>query len=338
VEITDRSDLGSDLAAPQVREDGSSYWSYDLVNEVADGDVVLHYEARPANQMSKWSRAIGEPYPDFLTWGAHGQAGGRGPVTPYERPAWRRPLEGPFALQRSVTMQDFRDHEVAIREIHESLKEDFSGYALYFPFQLSDSRPVRAFQGYIAKMPRDLLLALPELAPLVDLAESSRATPADPAPLVRADSFGTRYRRPDEDVSTLVDRDPQMVDPNLLDRALRAHRRIQNQLHEALAAAGFDPRSPAPGEPEFDIGWEDGAAVCVAEIKSMSDTNEERQLRLALGQVLRYAHLLERSGREVRRFIAVEREPKDESWIQLSSSLGVTLVWPEIFGSVRSSQ
>lgn len=32
VEITDRPDLGFDLAAPQVNEDGHSYRSYDLVS------------------------------------------------------------------------------------------------------------------------------------------------------------------------------------------------------------------------------------------------------------------------------------------------------------------
>jgi hypothetical protein len=34
VEITDRADLGVDLAAPQLNEDGRPNWSYDLVREV----------------------------------------------------------------------------------------------------------------------------------------------------------------------------------------------------------------------------------------------------------------------------------------------------------------
>jgi hypothetical protein len=231
-------------------------------------------------------------------------------------------------------MQDFRDAEEAIRKIHESLRETFSGYALYFPFQLSDARPVRAFQGYMAKMPREFLLAVPPLASLAVLAENSRPTAADPAPMATSRSFGMYYRRPEEDITTTRERDPQAVDPNLVDRALRSHRRTQNELHDYLAVAGFAPRSPAPGEPEFDIGWEDGAVTCIAEVKSLSDTNEEKQLRLALGQVLRYAHLLERAGREVRLFIATEREPQDASWSNLASSLNITLVWPEAFDSI----
>jgi hypothetical protein len=89
LEITDRDDLGVDLHAPAERETGGDYWSYALVREVHDGDVVFHYRARPINAITHWSRAVGEPYPDDVYWGAHGMAGGRGPVDPYWRPGWR---------------------------------------------------------------------------------------------------------------------------------------------------------------------------------------------------------------------------------------------------------
>lgn len=330
VEITDRAVLGSDLVAPQFDEEGRSYWSYDLVNEVAEGDVVLHYAPRPDKAIASWSRAIGDPYEDTLIWGAHGQAGGRGPVDPYERPAWRRPLEGPFPLARPISLEDFRGAETAIREVHDRLKAEFPSQALYFPFQLSSRRPVRAFQGYMTKWPRELLHVIPDLAALDELAEHTRPSPTDPAPGVSSAVLGTDYRRPDEEVVTSRDRDPHSVDPNLVDRALRGHRRTQNLLQDALVAAGFVPRSPAPGEPEFDIAWDDGDAICIAEVKSMSNTNEEKQLRLAVGQVLRYAYLLS-AGRPVRRFIAVEREPRDPSWLDFTAEHGIGLIWPETF-------
>lgn len=331
VEITDRVDLGSDLAAPQLNEDGRRYWSYDLVKEVAEGDVVLHYEARPNNAIAHWSRAVGEPGEDVLTWGAHGQAGGRGPVEPYERPAWRRPLDGPFPVPTPVGMDDFRTAEEAIREVHQTLLARFPDQPLYFPFQLSDRRAVRAFQGYMAKWPRELLYAIPSLGELAELADETMPTPADPAPGVSMEGFGIDYRRPDEWVATRRDRDPHAVDPNLVDRALRGHRRTQNLLHDALVEAGFHPRSPGPGEPEFDIAWEDGDSICIAEVKSMSETNEEKQLRLAVGQVLRYSHLLSAGRRSVRRFIAVEREPRDASWHAFTAELSITLMWPATF-------
>jgi hypothetical protein len=115
---------------------------------------------------------------------------------------------------------------------------------------------------------------------------------------------------------------------------LQAHASTQEALAAAVRAAGKVPRSPVPGEPAFDLAWEDDGVICVAEVKSLSGTNDEKQLRLALGQVLRYAHLLRAKGRPVRCFIAVESRPADESWFDLCSELGVTLLWPELFARV----
>ena len=43
MEITDRSDLGVDLKAPQRDDSGAEKWTYALVREVSPGDVVLHW-------------------------------------------------------------------------------------------------------------------------------------------------------------------------------------------------------------------------------------------------------------------------------------------------------
>jgi hypothetical protein len=75
----------------------------------------------------------------------------------------------------------------------------------------------------------------------------------------------------------------------------------------------------------------DGETICIAEVKSMSTANQEKQLRLAVGQVLRYAQLLSAGGRPVHAFIAVEREPQDPSWVDLTQELGITLMWPATF-------
>jgi hypothetical protein len=83
----------------------------------------------------------------------------------------------------------------------------------------------------------------------------------------------------------------------------------------------------------FDLAWNDGDTVCVAEVKSVSGTNDEKQLRLALGQVLRYAHLLRAKGRPVRCYIAAESRPADSSWVDLCADLGITLIWPDAFSA-----
>jgi len=65
----------------------------------------------------------------------------------------------------------------------------------------------------------------------------------------------------------------------------------------------------------------------VAEVKSITAENEEQQLRLGLGQVLRYRQRLAALGHD--RVVAVlvpERQPRDPSWHELCQDLGVVLL------------
>lgn len=252
LEITDRDDLGVDLNAPAERESGGDYWSYTFVREVREGDVVLHYRTRPRGAITHWSRAVGEPYADEVLWGAHGQASGRGPVDPYWRPGWRHPLDGPYALADPVTKEQLQALEPAIREVQAALEAQHAGEALYFPFQLSDSRPLRAFQGYMTKFPRALVDLVPELAEVGRIAAVTRPTSRAPAPSVAESGLGIDYRHVDPEVRT-ARRQPFSVDPDLIDRALQSHAATQESLAAAVEAAGLTTRSAAPGEPVFDL-------------------------------------------------------------------------------------
>ena len=78
-------------------------------------------------------------------------------------------------------------------------------------------------------------------------------------------------------------------DPDAIDRGTNAHKKVQNQLADAVQARGWEPRSPSDSDPLFDIGWIAADAAWIAEVKSLTPANEERQLRLGLGQVLSYA-------------------------------------------------
>jgi len=62
--------------------------------------------------------------------------------------------------------------------------------------------------------------------------------------------------------------------------------------------------------------------------------NEERQLRLGLGQVLRYRQVLAHSG-NVAAVIAVPHSPADAGWLTLCELLGVSLVWPSKFDVLK---
>jgi hypothetical protein len=92
---------------------------------------------------------------------------------------------------------------------------------------------------------------------------------------------------------------------------------------------GIEPRSPRPDEANFDIAWQLGSKTFVAEVKSLTDSNEERQLRLGLGQVLRFAHKLGTSAAIP--VLILERRPNDSTWEDLCRRVGVILAWPDVF-------
>lgn len=116
-------------------------------------------------------------------------------------------------------------------------------------------------------------------------------------------------------------------DPSDLERGLRAHWEVEEALSRLIAERGFTPLEPT-GEPRFDIAWKDGGAFHVVEVKSLTNANESVQLRLGLGQVLHYRHLIAERGDfgPVRAVLAVECEPRDRAWYQICSGVNVALV------------
>src|SRR5262249_1025695 len=80
---------------------------------------------------------------------------------------------------------------------------------------------------------------------------------------------------------------------------------------ELLAGLGLAVLKPIADGPDFDLAWESQANVFVAEIKSTTDANETKQLRLGLAQVLDYADRLSQYGKPVRAVMVVERKPAD---------------------------
>ena len=146
--------------------------------------------------------------------------------------------------------------------------------------------------------------------------------------------LGQEYRAADE-IPNLADREHSGSDPDAAGRGLGAHNQAQNQLAAAVEAAGLRPRSPTSDEPRYDLAWAKQGHLFVAEVKSITERNEERQLRLALGQVVRYRHQL--GGAEhVQAVIALEREPFDGTWLDLCNEQGVILCWPETFAMVAA--
>ena len=142
LEITDRSDLGGDLYAPQRDQAGHETWSYDLVTHVNDGDFVLHWWKQPGQESSMvgYSHAAGSVLSDTITWQAHGTSG-RASGSSVTGPAWRFPLTDYTDLQAPVELHRLRELEPILKTVRDVLAEQVDG-PLYFPFAFSDKRPL----------------------------------------------------------------------------------------------------------------------------------------------------------------------------------------------------
>jgi hypothetical protein len=122
-------------------------------------------------------------------------------------------------------------------------------------------------------------------------------------------------------------RDLFSVDPALVERGLQGHTDTQNELASVLSNTGIEPRRGLPPGPNFDLAWQKDGTVFVAEVKSITAENEEHQLRVGLGQVLRYRqHLLALGHDRVVAVLVPERQPRDPSWRELCQELGVVLL------------
>ncbi len=335
IEITDRSDLGVDLNAPQRDEASGETPGYSLIQEIADGDIVFHYH-RPNNHdrdgIVAWSRATGDIWSDQVRWRSHAPHA-RGLQRPYLRPGWRRRIIDFTKIDPVITRAELQELREEILEVRRIIEAEY-GTPIYFPFYDYGGRELRFNQFYIAKVPKALLAVIPRLAMVVgDAIPACMPTITYPRPselqtTIRiADDY--RLAREEEQESRSIGL--RLIDLSAIDRGTNAHARTQNSLAEYLRSKGLRPLSAQPGRLQFDLAWRDANIAFVAEVKSLSGTNEEQQLRLGLGQVLRYAHLLRRSESQVHPVLVVERKPSDESWIALCRSINVTIVWPGEF-------
>jgi hypothetical protein len=176
--------------------------------------------------------------------------------------------------------------------------------------------------GPLAQL-RDRMLRLPSLIDALKLEVQGTS----PQSFLRGE-----YRRADEGAA-VSERGPFSVDPTKIERALKSHAATQNALAAHLTTLGLNPRSPLRAEPNYDIAWETTSDLYIGEVKSLPLDQEENQLRIGLGQVLRYRQKL-RDRHPERKIVAAlipEHEPLDKSWDRLCSELGVLLAWPGAF-------
>jgi len=167
LEATDREDIGADLRAPETDESGRDNWRYSLFKDAQIGDVVLHYDKRPSsNGIVGWSLVSDRPFAAPIVWAARGTYARDKHVKPRERPGFVIPLAGFHKLSAPVTLNQFRSMEDRLRALVVELEHHY-GKPLYFPFELSNKRPIRLLQGYAFKLPRRFLELFPGLEAIV---------------------------------------------------------------------------------------------------------------------------------------------------------------------------
>ena len=321
VEITAREDIGADLHAPSANEKLASFWSYELLNKPLPGHTVYHYDSR-RQAIIGYSEIVGNPWEDRIVWAAQGMSARKRGIVPHLRNGIRRGLGGFVPLATPLTKARLVQHRRELLAIRDAVAS--RGKPPRFPFIPYGESDLRAIQGYLTKLPRAVLDLFPELRRGAAGATLEFAT----APLL-----GTSYRRANE-VLAVGERDPFALDPALVERALRGHAATQNQLAAHIASTGAIPLSPIPGGPNYDLAWESGEEIWVAEVKSCTASNQESQLRLGLGQVLRYRSTLSAIlARPVRAMLVTETKPSDPTWHTLCADLDVSLRWPELLAA-----
>jgi hypothetical protein len=323
LEVTGRSDIGVNLKAPQTNEHGDEFWSYSLLKCVHHGDVVFHYN-RTKQAIVARSIATGQLWIDKITWAARGAYAREARIQPHTRPGWYVGLENFELLKTPLELSLIRTFQKETSNLMSELAIEV-GAPLYFPFEMGDIRPMRPMQGYLFKLPFFFTKLFKEFLGEFDL-RSKILNDRMVEPIV-----GAEYRTADEDAS-VGERDPFSIDPAIVERGLHSHAATQNALADFLKNKHFSPSSPSPKEPNYDIAWKYNDEIWIAEIKSVTNANEEKQLRLGLGQVLRYCHLMKTKG-NVHGVLVLERAPSDFTWIDLCKAHNILLVWPEVFSS-----
>lgn len=160
---------------------------------------------------------------------------------------------------------------------------------------------------------------------------TQRQPPVEPAHTVIGELVEP-HRAPTHDAAGLG------LDLTGLDRGTAAHEALVVTLREHLAGKGITTHAPAPGAPRFDAAWErsgEPSIIYIAELKSLTGTNEAQQIRLGLGQVLDYAFSVKQKvpvrTSLIQPVLVLEHEPTDDRWLALAESLDVMLTWAPDF-------
>ncbi|MFH9466163.1 hypothetical protein ACH4LT_02520 [Streptomyces clavifer] len=132
------------------------------------------------------------------------------------------------------------------------------------------------------------------------------------------------------------DREELAVDLSSLDKATAAHEPTVSVLIAHLASREIKVHTYARNSPKFDAGWVVGTELFIAEVKGLTGTSQDQQIRLGIGQVLDYAHQLRHrgSGHSIRSVLVLEKKPADGRWASFAQAVGIRLPWGPRFEAI----
>lgn len=160
---------------------------------------------------------------------------------------------------------------------------------------------------------------------------------ATPPVAVEFDHLRPRVRRseadhdadePADDTVVAVQSPPRTIDPDVVGEARNRHNATVRAIHAFLRSRGRRPIKPTGwfGE-QPDVVWREGSDLHIVEVKGLSDQNERQQLRLGLGQILRYRFISQEQGYRPQAWLVTDTAPADFLWNRICESVGVRLWW-----------
>lgn len=137
--------------------------------------------------------------------------------------------------------------------------------------------------------------------------------------------FGVPYRRAAHAEARVPDSAPHEVDLSALDAATSRHMALQDELADQLEERGLAPRSPGSWQPQFDLAFEHEGSCYIVEVKSGLPVSAQ-QVRLGVGQVFEYRHLMDAGEQRVHPVLLLEGEPPYPWNVLLDGDLGIAVV------------
>lgn len=307
-EVTDRSDVGSDLKAPQKNEAGRDYWSYSLIKCVLPGDIVFHYSTR--QKVFVGASVAGGPMEErSIIWVPHGTTGRAKSRMREERPGYWRPLYGYRPAKPTLPLS-------AIEERAEATWVDARQDAepLRLPFQLRKDG-LRAGQGYLFKMPADFVERWTVLRDLADALDERAEELSDRASVdqsVPTDAIRGFHPKSEADYTAVISATIQ--------HRTRTHEKLLRVAGEWLEAHGVVVANPHPKDLEIIA-----PVPIIVEAKVVRQRDPLFVAREAVGQLHEYRYFI--GPRNAALALLLDIEPPAVLINYMEDHLHVAMLW-----------